>query len=849
LTTALTARTDSSAPGPSEQRTFVTGARLLALATVAIGAVNYLYSLGLTHLLDVQDFAVFAAGQALLLSAGTVSSTSVPWVLAKALARAGSVHERRQAIWFAVVTNGALGLVAGLVTTVLALRFSSALIALLVGGATFLVFLSSTTIGLLQGEQRFGALGGLRVVDAVLKLVFGVALVLLGAGAAGALSGFAVGSLALVAAAVVLAGRDIRPTAGALRLRSLWISAAGVAGVQGLVSVLLTVDLFLVAVLAASAADAATYQASMILSRVPLFLAGAVSASVFALLTRTTDSGRDAVRTAVRLYLLLVLPFAVTLATVPPELLDLLFPDEYSGMALLLPLTTAAGLCIGGVSLVTTFFQARGLYRPSVRAQLLGLLVHVPALVLGHAWAGVTGLAVGGVVGSVSSILLLTLAAPRAWRSALLPGPGLVLGCAALGGVLLLLRPSPVAWLGAAVLAGALVVARWARRQSFESPEPGADGPAEQRPLRILHLGFEDWRKPGSGGGAVRTREVDERLAQRHQVTVLVSRYRGARERVENGVRWVPIGLPLGYWGGILSYFAALPFAARRHRADLVVEDFAAPIGSLLPQLWTRRPLVAVVQWLNAEEKARQYHLPFHLVQRRGVRRHHHFVAMSEDLADRLRSGNPAADVTVVPNGVPRGAFDVRAERGNDVVFLGRLEIAQKGLDLLLDAVAAVPDELPGRLVLAGDGPDRRALEVRAQRLGIADRVVFAGRVEGADKLALLAGARLVAMPSRFETFGIVAAEALACGTPVVAFEIPSLREVVAPGTGVLVPAFDVAAFGRALVELARDRERVEAMGRQGRAHARRYDWDDVAAQQEAVYLRVAGTGRSADVR
>ena len=207
---------------------------------------------------------------------------------------------------------------------------------------------------------------------------------------------------------------------------------------------------------------------------------------------------------------------------------------------------------------------------------------------------------------------------------------------------------------------------------------------------------------------------------------------------------------------------------------------------------------------------------------------------------------NPGAEVTVVPNGVPREAFTTQVQRGRDVVFLGRLEIAQKGLDLLLDAYVAVVDQLPGRLVLAGDGPDRRALEAQARRLGIADRLSFLGRVEGEEKLRLLAGARVVAMPSRYETFGIVAAEALACGTPVVAFEIPSLREVVVPGVGVLVPPHDVHALGRSLVEVATDPERVEAMGRLGREHARRYDWDDVAARQEAVYLRaVAADGTS----
>lgn len=832
------------AADPAARRSFVAGARRLTIATLVVGLLNYAYSLGLTHALDVRDFAVFGAGQALLLSAGTISSTAVPWVLAKALVNARSRHERQQAVWFAVVTNAALGLVAGAVVALLAVRFAPTPAALVCGGATALVFLSSTTVGLLQGESRFGLLGVLRVADAATKILVGGVLVVLGAGAVGALSAFAVGSSLLVVAGAVLAGRDLRPAAGALRLRHLWVSAAGVAGVQGLVSVLVTADLVLVAVLADDAADAATYQASMILSRIPLFLAGAVSASVFPALSKAAGSGSDLVGTAARLYLGLVLPFAVALSLVAPAVLGLVFPPEYDDVARLLPVTAAAGLLIGGVSLLTTFFQARSAYTLSIRAQTVGLVVHLLALLLGEAWGGVLGLAVGAVVGSLLTVVLLLLAAPGTWRSAVRPSNGLLLGCAVFAVVLWTLRSSPVAWFTTALVVGLLAAWRTSRQQTGERPAPAPDHGSGPRRLRILHLGFEDWRKPGSGGGAVRTREVDERLARSHDVTVLVSRYKGARERVENGVRWVPVGLPLGYWGGMLSYFALLPFAARRHRADLVVEDFAAPFGSLLPWRWTRLPLVAVVQWLDAKGKAAQYHLPFDQFESRGVRGHRRFIAMSEDLAEELRAGNPSAEITVIPNGVPPQSFEVRAPRGQDVVFLGRLEIAQKGLDLLVDAYARCADLLPGRLVLAGDGPDRRAVQELVSRAGLTDRVVFAGRVDGLEKLLLLASARVVVMPSRYETFGIVAAEALACGTPVVAFEIPSLREVVVPGTGVLVPAFDVPGLADALVRVVADLEQVEAMGERGRARARAYDWDDVARRQEAVYLRAVEHAR-----
>ena len=102
----------------------------------------------------------------------------------------------------------------------------------------------------------------------------------------------------------------------------------------------------------------------------------------------------------------------------------------------------------------------------------------------------------------------------------------------------------------------------------------------------------------------------------------------------------------------------------------------------------------------------------------------------------------------------------------------------------------------------------------------------------------------VVAMPSRFETFGIVAVEGHASGTPVVAFDIACLREVVPPGTGRLVPPFDVDAFADALVELAENPEQAVEMGRQGRAFAHRFDWPRIAEQQRVLYEEAIAAGR-----
>jgi glycogen(starch) synthase len=363
------------------------------------------------------------------------------------------------------------------------------------------------------------------------------------------------------------------------------------------------------------------------------------------------------------------------------------------------------------------------------------------------------------------------------------------------------------------------------------------------RRLRILHLAFEDPERPGAGGGSVRTLQVNRRLAERHEITVVTYKYPGWRDRDADGIAWRHAGVSAGYAGSVASYFAALPAVIRRIPHDLVIEDFGAPIGSALVPLYARKPSIAMVQWLFAAEMARKYRLPVHRVEALGVRLHRRMVAVSDDLASRLRAANPAAEVEVIPEGVEPEAFIVAAPSRHIALYLGRLDIHQKGLDLLLDAFAKAAPTTTASLIVAGDGRDAGTLRRQAGRLGIADRVEFPGRVTGAAKLALLASAQVVCMPSRYETFGIVAAEALACGTPVLAADIDCLRAVVPQGAGRLLPP-DVDTWAEAIATALADSSACAAMGTRGRAFARRFDWDQIARQHEALYLRVAEEGR-----
>jgi glycosyltransferase involved in cell wall biosynthesis len=153
-------------------------------------------------------------------------------------------------------------------------------------------------------------------------------------------------------------------------------------------------------------------------------------------------------------------------------------------------------------------------------------------------------------------------------------------------------------------------------------------------------------------------------------------------------------------------------------------------------------------------------------------------------------------------------------ESGADVLYVGRV-LATKGVDVLLNAVAALPGV---SAAIAGDGPDRQALESLAAGLGIADRVDFVGWVSAERRLELYRASRVLAFPARWqEPFGLVGVEALAAGLPVVASEVGGIPHWLEDGQGgFLVPPGDAGALAGALAQVLGDegeRRRMAALG------------------------------------
>lgn len=362
--------------------------------------------------------------------------------------------------------------------------------------------------------------------------------------------------------------------------------------------------------------------------------------------------------------------------------------------------------------------------------------------------------------------------------------------------------------------------------------------------MRILHLDPDDIDNPLSGGGPRRTLEIYRRLARRHEITVLTPTFEGSTaEKHRDGIRYLRLGRKLGDHGSShhITFLASLPRAVRRFDADLLVEDFMPPFSATWTPLFRRRgtPLIASVQWFFARSYTERLKLPFHWGEEYGVRLYKHFVVLTEAMKQQIESRHPRADCRIIGNGVDDALFGVPARPGRGLLYLGRVEIMAKGLDLLLEAYARIPEAQREPLTIAGTLQDGAALEALLDRFGLRAWVRLTGPYDAAQRLQLLQSARLVLMPSRTETFGMTIAEANAAARPVLIWDLAPMNEV-ASASSLRVRPFDVEAYSAAIQQvLAMPDEELMQRGAAARQHATQWNWDAVAAAQESFYRDV----------
>ncbi|WP_170206037.1 glycosyltransferase [Klugiella xanthotipulae] len=409
---------------------------------------------------------------------------------------------------------------------------------------------------------------------------------------------------------------------------------------------------------------------------------------------------------------------------------------------------------------------------------------------------------------------------------------------------------------------------------------PIADN-AGVRPLTVSLVSFHtsplDLPGRGDAGGLnVQVLALADTLTARgHRVSILTRRHgRDQPERALTPGGAEVLALPAGPLGPLRKeqlpkvvaefsdHLAALPTPDVIHShywlSGLAAQPVAAGLG--IPHVLNLHTVVALKDEHRAPGDSPES--PERCASERMLTRSGDTVAGSERERDAIiRHYGPAPErVHHIPPGVDTDLFSparaanspapLRALPHGYLAVLGRVQ-PLKGQDLAIRLLAALPAAARPDLVLAGEptlGQEDYATGLRAlaTSLGVAERVHFLPARSRADAAALLAGARLALVPSHSETFGLVALEAAASGTPVLAQRTTGLIESISDGeSGILCDGRDPETWAREAARLLDDPTRLDGLSRSARDWAHNHSWEAHAARVEDLYARLAGATTS----
>lgn len=357
--------------------------------------------------------------------------------------------------------------------------------------------------------------------------------------------------------------------------------------------------------------------------------------------------------------------------------------------------------------------------------------------------------------------------------------------------------------------------------------------------LKIIYLDFDDIRNPLLGAGQARAtyNVARELIRMGHKVEVITSKYPGWKDRREKGIyyRHVGIGTKNIKLNNIV-YALLAPWHLIGKKADIIIESFTAPFSVMFSPLFTSVPVVALPSMFNASEFTKKYKLPFHLIEKFGLPFYKYMLPYSNVDSAKAKLLNPNIIYKIVGQGVGSEFFQVKRKDLRYFLYYGRLDIAQKGVDILLKSYARYRNELQYPLVIAGHGPDLSKLKEMVKDLNLEDNVRFIGPIYGKKKDEVFSHAVANVFPSRHDEICLGTLEVMASGIPVIAFNLPESAWM--KNSAYIVQRFSISKFGQAMIKVTENSLNSELSFR-SRKLARNYKWKSVAKEFLAFFYYI----------
>jgi glycosyltransferase involved in cell wall biosynthesis len=357
-------------------------------------------------------------------------------------------------------------------------------------------------------------------------------------------------------------------------------------------------------------------------------------------------------------------------------------------------------------------------------------------------------------------------------------------------------------------------------------------------------------------GTEVATYNLARNLAERgHIVNVVTPGDEGLpRVTSERGFQAHRLGVPGRGWLRTPVYWVKAVIALRKLAPDIVhAQGVDAAVCALFARLLLRRPYVV---WGRGSDVYTSWPCD-RFIKRLIFSRASGVIALTDDMSTRIKTYYDGR-VSVIPNAINPEMFRPEVFRtvqrqpdgrtgGKRVLFVGRLSKV-KGVGYLIQAMRLVHQQDPtARLVLVGDGDERKNLEVLISEQNLTDVVTFVGRVSPEQVAEHMADSDVFVLPSLSEGFPGVVLEAMASGLPVVATRVTGMHEIVHEGeNGFLVHPGDPGELASRVTQLLQDPGLRERISQRNRTDAAQYSWERLIERLESIYNSIAGAGRTA---
>ncbi len=350
----------------------------------------------------------------------------------------------------------------------------------------------------------------------------------------------------------------------------------------------------------------------------------------------------------------------------------------------------------------------------------------------------------------------------------------------------------------------------------------------------IVFSNYDDLNNPDYyGGGARAIHQVAKRLTSTYQVKVIVGKYPQARDKKIDNVSYLHIGTyAFGPKIGQIIFQLILPFYAMKLKQDVWIESLTPPISLGFLNFTCPSAVIGLIHLLPGSAMRHKYGIPLDIPEKILLKTYKNFIVLSTYHKEIIRSINKTVNVTLAPNGVEQKKISTSTEKYDHILFLGRIDINQKGIDLLLKSYKQIESQTQYKLVIAGSGTlnERKKITHLIKQLNLSNKVSMVGRVEGGVRDRLIKSAACMVIPSRYETQPLTALESLSAKIPLVTYDIPGFRDI--PHSIRYVAKNDtIESLGDAILRATKNNKERQLRTTRGFNYAKKLNWESTVNQ------------------